>query len=764
MTALKHDAQGFLVGTPIDLSDASGVWGDIRSDVRAIRQSLLGRAATPGSSGTRERIAAAPSSARSYADQKAVSAVARQAVAAALPTRNNKGQFVGKGGSPSAPKGDGGGSEGGGGRLNALLGRLSRAALSAGNGMEEADPTVKAVQEVAQPLARGYELFTGGTEDKKQTGILRRIFGTLGLFRKDETVFNKAANRSLKNLEEKPGGDSAGGGGLLGSLGGLLTKIPLLGGMFAGIAKMFGKGGAGGLLGGIGKMFGKGGGGLLGGLGKGFLKRIPILGSLIGGAFAWSESNAAENDSSLSKDEKNSAKGKSWGGAVGGVIGAAVGSLLGPVGTVVGAVVGDWLGGQFGEMLGSKWTVMTESISGAWDTCTAFFTETWNSVVKLWTGAVDSVKVSLDTVANLFKAAYSALKSLPVIGPAIEAAEKVAKKATDLASTAGSTVKDKAVLVGAAVNDKTISAAKTAGDYVAKETLVGRTATAAYKGATDFGSKLLNRSFAAGAEYKAGNIGGLDEANTRGLVASTAMTESGGGNLGVINKQGYMGRYQAGAGWLADAGMINGGGAAVQAAMKRDGFSSEWKWSESGGMTRFLDDSTNWKEGLSKDKYLASAELQDTALKTNSDSAYNALVKSGEIVPDVTKQSEIAGLLKTRHLAGLGGAKAVAAGKEGPKDANGTSARKYYNDMALDKVGFVAAYSPPAMPTATASARMPSVPASPSMPSVADAPPVIDPLASTGGKAVTVTAVTPDVGQDLRDRRIAHVVTGAMCA
>ena len=759
---LKHDAQGFLVGTPIDLSDASGVWAEIRSDVRAIRQSVLGRTVTPGG-GHRSRSPSAPS-ARSSADQKAVSSIARQTIAAALPGRNSKGQFVGRGAGAGSLS-DGGDGVGAARSLSSIIGKLSRAALNAGNGMEEADPTAKAFQEVAQPLARGYEMFSGGSEDKKQTGMLRRIFTSLNVFRKDETLFNKVANKSLKNIEEKTGAESAGGGGgILSSLGGLLTKMQLLGGMFAGIAKMLGKGGAGGLLGGIGKMFGKGGGGLLGGLGKGFLKRIPILGALIGGAFAWNESNAAENDSSLTKDEKNSAKGKAWGGAVGGVIGAAVGSLLGPVGTVAGAVIGDWLGGQFGEMLGGKWTAMTETISGAWGVCTTFFTETWDGITKRWTSFVDSAKSGWDTVANLFKSAYSALKSVPVIGPAIEAAEKVAKKATELASTAGSAVKDKAVSAATFVKDKTVSAAKTAGEYVAKETLIGRTATSAFKGTKDFGTKLLNKSFATGAEYRSGNIGGLDDANTRGLVASTAMTESGGGKLDVINKQGYMGRYQAGAGWLADAGMINGGGAAVQAAMKRDGFSNEWKWSESGGMTRFLDDSANWKEGLSKEKYLASADLQDTAFKANSDSAYSALTKAGRIIPGVTSQADIAGLLKARHLSGLGGAKSVADGKEGPKDANGTTARKYFNDVALDKHGLTAAYLAPSMPTATASSSAPSVPSSPSIPTIADAPPVVDPMASTGGKTVSVTAATPDVGQDLRERRFAHIVTGGMSA
>ncbi|WP_244150044.1 hypothetical protein [Xanthomonas sacchari] len=56
--------------------------------------------------------------------------------------------------------------------------------------------------------------------------------------------------------------------------------------------------------------------------------------------------------------------------------------------------------------------------------------------------------------------------------------------------------------------------------------------------------------------YNQGNIAGLDDAMTRRLVASTVMTESRGGDLQITNKQGYVGRYQAGAGWLADTGYV----------------------------------------------------------------------------------------------------------------------------------------------------------------------------------------------------------------
>ncbi|WP_231578110.1 N-acetylglucosaminidase [Dickeya chrysanthemi] len=203
-------------------------------------------------------------------------------------------------------------------------------------------------------------------------------------------------------------------------------------------------------------------------------------------------------------------------------------------------------------------------------------------------------------------------------------------------------------------------------------------------------SSTIQRALATGAAYKQGNIEGLDDAHTRALIASTAATESAGGKLDIRNSAGYLGRYQAGAGWLAEAGLIAGGANAVIAAMKADGFTNEYKWGKSGGMTRFLKNKNNWKNGLDYDKYLSNAEIQDNAFKTNSDKAYAYLVKKGVIKPEMT-QNEIAGILKARHIGGIGGAIKAARNIEGAKDANGTSALKYKNDLADGNV-FIESY------------------------------------------------------------------------
>ena len=100
------------------------------------------------------------------------------------------------------------------GAVRMAAGKIADAVSSASSGMEETDPAIKAFSEVAQPMARGYEILTTGTgrEQKDTFRWFRKIFGELKLFRRDETVFSKAATKSLKNIEENPGGGDASGG------------------------------------------------------------------------------------------------------------------------------------------------------------------------------------------------------------------------------------------------------------------------------------------------------------------------------------------------------------------------------------------------------------------------------------------------------------------------------------------------------------------------------------------------------------------------
>lgn len=186
-----------------------------------------------------------------------------------------------------------------------------------------------------------------------------------------------------------------------------------------------------------------------------------------------------------------------------------------------------------------------------------------------------------------------------------------------------------------------------------------------------------------------GDIAGLDDASTRRLVASTVLTESSGGDLRVTNSAGYVGRYQAGAGWLVDAGYVDRD--KMMAAMRSDGIDpqsrgAEWKWATRGGMTRFLENSANWNDGLSLEKYKSSAELQDAAFKTVCDKTYRQAVKDGHL-RDSDSDEKIAGFLKARHISGYGGAIQAVQGRAGPSDVNGTNNLTYYNHIVQNRDG-----------------------------------------------------------------------------
>ncbi|WP_051299947.1 hypothetical protein [Methylobacter luteus] len=119
--------------------------------------------------------------------------------------------------------------------LNGLADRIATAVTDSSTGLEEVDPTVRAFNEIAEPLARGYQaLFSGEKDDVRW---YRRIFGELRLFRKEDSAFNKATRRSLNEIEDRqPVVDDDGGrsffGGLLGSI------LPWLLGAIAGLGPM----------------------------------------------------------------------------------------------------------------------------------------------------------------------------------------------------------------------------------------------------------------------------------------------------------------------------------------------------------------------------------------------------------------------------------------------------------------------------------------------------------------------------------------------
>ena len=195
------------------------------------------------------------------------------------------------------------------------------------------------------------------------------------------------------------------------------------------------------------------------------------------------------------------------------------------------------------------------------------------------------------------------------------------------------------------------------------------------------------KAYANANRYSSAPILGVSAEGSRRLIASVLATESSGGNYSIVGgtNKSFLGAYQASPGWLADAGYIKGGAAAVKRAMANDGAAgNNTKWASNGGMKRFLDNPNNWIDGMSAQRYLSSPEIQDNAFAAATSANANTLQRNGLWSKDEKRNL---GLLKAMHLGGLKGAKAAARGKRGSSDTNNTHVLDYFNDIYQDRDG-----------------------------------------------------------------------------
>lgn len=837
MMALKHDAQGFLVGDPIDIGVALKTWDAIQKDVQAIRKAVTGAAANMvgtkhqpsreqaatvvalpagrrgGNAGAATRRAQTPSGKSRHA-----AVVVRQESQAATKTvavpagRDGRGRFVT--GNTSI---DGGlhdrDARTGDSAIRGFTERVVSAVNGAG-GMEEADPAVKAFNEVAQPMARGYEMLTGGSEDKKQTGFLRRIFSTLNVFRKEETAYSKAANKSLKALEEKPEANGGGdGSGLLGMMSGLLSKIPVIGPMLAGGAGMMG--GAGRGLMGAGK-------GLLG-AGKGVLRRIPLLGALLAVGGAAADIYGSENDDKLSRREKDKNAGKAVGGAGGTIAGmaagAAAGAFAGPIGMAIGGMVGAFLGDQAGQIIGDTvggWVNdlrnadIVGAITGSWDSVVSGFKSAYDTIGKTWGGFVDSAKAGWDTIANLFTSAYEGLKSIPVIGPAIQAVETAAKKTAEAASAAAAAAKQKAVEVGTKAVEKGKEVAQATKEKAAE---VGTKAAEGVKQGAEYlgNNTTIGKGVKAAGSWVLGQTSKLFESGKGGAATvSSGKGDYGGASYGTYQLSSKMGEVQK---------FLKGSKYGDQFAGLEPGtpeFNAKWKEVAKADpefgtaqhdyikATKFDPAMAGLKKSgidLSKDGAAVQDAIWSTSVQFGAGGA-QSLVKNAFKGKDVSKMTEAEKISaiqdykianndklfsKSDDNVRAGTAKRAVeekkrllalAGQDSSANADGgtqtvQAGQITYPQKAPVEVAAISPKAPALVATAslanvqTAHIAMPPVVSPPSVPVVSEPPPVVDTLASntgSGRKTKAITVAAPEAGQDLKDRRIAHIVTGGLSA
>jgi gas vesicle protein len=901
--ALKHDAQGFLVGDPIDLGRLVEEWAAIKDDVRAIRRAIVGGgqanisgqassrvvpiAAVPRAVAGRQRLAAPlepaiPNSGFSGAARResdgAVIAM-RQAAAALRATqaatlrapaeparRDSRGRFVAgqtanqkkPGKRPGDDPRDN--EEREEGLIRSISERVGGAFKEASTGLEEADPAVKAISEIAQPVARGFELMSGGDPQKKQERWLRRIFTTLTGSRKEQGLFNKIAAKRLKAIEEKPDEKSGEGGlfgGLLGLLGGLLMKIPIIGGLLS----------AGGAAAdGLGKL-------LLGG-GKGLLRKIPILGGLLASLGAASDIYSTETDDTLTRGEKDKRTGKAAGGLAGTLgglwagakLGAAVGALGGPIGAAIGGVVGGAAGMFFGDKAGqvlgetvggwvsdlrnadipgmisnawatttgtisSAWSAATAAIVSAWDSTTSAISSVWGSAVdgvqkgwdsvvagfsavgdsigKKWEGFVDAAKSGWDSITSLFSSAYEGLKSLPGIGPAIEAVEGAAQKASEVVSNVVSGAKDlassavdKAVELGGqaaekvqAVAQKTAEAASAVKNAV-QDSTVGRGATKAWEGAAWVGDRAT-----AAKDWVLGKTSKLFESGSGGAgTVSTGRGDHGGASYGTYQLASNTGTLKK----FLDSTSYGEQFKGMTPGTRE--FNDKWKQiarddPNFGDAQHEFIKQTHFDpqiERLNKagiDLSGRGAAVKDSVWSTSVQFGGNSsLIEKALAGRDVEKMSDSEIVSTIQDYKIQNNDRLFASSSDAVR--RGTLNRAHQEKERLlelaqadiqarpDERSTLAA--PPAAPAApvvasatmpeaislaapaapvVAVASVPAVPSAPAMPPIADAPTVSVPMASNDSrKPMAVVSAPTEVGQDLRERGIAHIATGGLSA
>jgi uncharacterized protein (TIGR02594 family) len=166
---------------------------------------------------------------------------------------------------------------------------------------------------------------------------------------------------------------------------------------------------------------------------------------------------------------------------------------------------------------------------------------------------------------------------------------------------------------------------------------------------------------AAGAPPDAGaTVGTLSTEQWATYLNRLGEMESG-NNYGVVNRLGYCGRWQFGAGALVDAGYVRPG-------TTNRNLLSPAAWTGKDGVNSRAD-------------WLARPDAQDAAMLTYTRAHYNSLLEHGELLP-TSSPARIVGLLAAAHLMGLGGARHLVNGTV-TQDANGTTTLKYYQQLSV---------------------------------------------------------------------------------
>jgi hypothetical protein len=564
--------------------------------------------------------------------------------------------------------------------LNGLSDRIADA-VTLDTGLEDVDPTVKAFQEIAEPMARGYQFFAGGDKDEHW---YRRLFRELNLFRKEQTVFNRAEQRTLReidaNTEQVQGSGGARSGGFLGGL--LGAVVPFL--MTA-----------------------------LGGLGRMLLSPLAGIGRMLLPAIT-----------------------------------GVLGTIFSPIGLAIGGLAtAAW--GLFTEDGRKFFANVADKLYVGWYEATEYLKSKWDEGVKAFSAL-------WEPIAKFFEDKF---------GIVSDTAKAVADKVSDTANKANDFVKDQ---TGVDVKESVKSVA-------------GAVKTA-YEKTVDTASRNVIEP-------------------TAGFFKSSAQS------VKAVPKK-LKERWQEAKQFLGEAAVKAGvdPGILAKIANFESGFNAEARpvrkrdgkvLSSAHGYGQFLD--ATWTEMVNKygSKYgveNAGQLSKSEALKLRSNKGLQASLLAEFTRENIEKGRTLGGAnddanVYALHNLGEGdGAKFLKALKQNPNarvsdilsqkviagnqslygDGTLSLAKAYQNMAAAMHRGETFAKdiripSVTTVPAQTISAPPPSVPSLPKSPTVAEAPQVVMPMASDADRQrLTVSVEHGDVGQDLSDRRIAHIVTGGL--
>ncbi|HCJ6473268.1 TPA: tail tape measure protein [Acinetobacter baumannii] len=235
------------------------------------------------------------------------------------------------------------------------------------NSPQGVDPTVDAINEVGHLLS----------PVRRAAGLaMRPLTGFMRSRKRNEPLPREQENHNRKQIKllQRIADNLASKGGLLGSIGKLLTTALSAGSGLLGGALGKGKKGVGKLGKGLGKLlkFGRG---------------LPVIGALAAGAslLDWNEQSSQE-------------KGGTVGSLAGGVIGGTVGSLLGPAGTLIGGMAGSWIGNKLGTAVAPYFKEWTDSLIAA--DVPSIINTAWKGFVSYASNAFDQAKGTASKVID----------------------------------------------------------------------------------------------------------------------------------------------------------------------------------------------------------------------------------------------------------------------------------------------------------------------------------------------------------------------------